>query len=180
MSLGQVLAGNVIFADDVQDELDELASWQPLSASKPADTSRASVTSRTADPDLVIAMVANTTYDLTALLIGSSNANGAGNFAGEWQYPSDAVMSFTAHGLISTLASGTSADLQAGAVSLDATTPAGPFVVGLSTSLSGTVVTGRITVVTAGNLTLAWAQNSSNINNSTLRGGSFVTLHKVG
>lgn len=164
--------------------LNELITYMTrLNAEKSTDTSRSSATTgttRVADPHLVIAMAANTTYDLTSLLIGASAANGAGHFSGEWQYPSDAIMSFTAHGLVSTLASGTSADLQAGAVALDATSPAGPFVIGLSTSNSGTVVKGRITTVTAGNLTLAWGQSASNANNSTLRAGSYMTLEPTG
>lgn len=151
-----------------------------LTASKPLDTPRFSVTVRAADPDLVVPMAANTTYDMEALLLGASEVNGGGNFSGEWQYPSDAIMTFTAHGLVSTLASGTSADLQAGAVSQDGTSPAGPFVVGLSTSTSGIVVTGTITTVSAGNLTLAWAQATTNVNDSILKAGSRVTLEPAG
>lgn len=157
-----------------------IAYMTRLTASKPLDTPRFSTTSRTADPDLVVPMAANTTYDLESLLLGASEVNAGGHFSAEWQYPSDAIMTFTAHGLISTLASGTSGDLQAGAVSQDGASPAGPFVMGLSTSTSGIVVTGTITTVTAGNLTLAWAQSSSNVNDSILKAGSRVTLEPVG
>lgn len=149
-------------------------------ASKAADLPRFSTTSRTADPDLVVAMAANTTYDMEALLLGASEVNAGGDFSGEWQYPSDAILTFAGFGLVDTLASGTSADLQAGAVSQDGTSPAGPFVLGLSTSTTGMLVTATITTVTAGNLTLAWAQNSSNVNDSILKAGSRVTLTPVG
>lgn len=151
-----------------------------LHASKPADTPRFSTTSRTADPDLVVAMAASTTYDMEALLVGTSEVNAGGHFSAEWQYPSDAILTFTAHGLLSSLGSGTSADLQAGAISQDGTSPAGPFVMGLSTSPSGILVVGTITTVTAGNLTLAWAQSALNVNDSILKAGSRVTLRPVG
>lgn len=161
--------------------LNEMITYMTrLTAAKSSDTSRASTTTRTADPHLVVAMAANTTYDVRALIIGTSAANAAGDLSGEFQYPSDGVFTYTALGLVDSLASSTSADLQAGAVSLDAATPSTQFVVGLSTSITGTFIVARVTTVTAGNLTFAWAQFASNANNSTLKGGSYVTLTPVG
>lgn len=161
--------------------LNELITYMTrLTASKSSDTSRASDTTRAVDPHLVVPMAANTTYDLRALIIGTSAANAAGDLSAHWQYPSDGVFSFVALGLVDTLASGSSADLQAGAVALDTVSPTAQFVVGLSTSTTGTFVVARVSTVTAGDLSLYWAQNTSSASASTLKGGSYVTLTPVG
>ena len=151
-----------------------------ISASKATDTSRNTTTTNTADPDLVLPLAANTSYDVHLMLILTSAANAAGDFKAELQFPSGATCSFVPHGLIDTLASGSSGDLQAGSVSLDTSSPTGSFSAGVSTSATGVLITARVTTVSAGDLTLAWSQLASNANNTTLKGGSTMTAVPAG
>jgi hypothetical protein len=151
---------------------------RPIRAQKAGDTSRSGTSSRTADPDLVLALSANTTYEYSGLFLVSSAANAAGDFSYELQYPSDAVITAGGSGLHNSLASGSTADVEAIAYSLDATSPTSQLPYGASTNVTGIIVRGEITLVTAGNLTVAWAQVASNGNATVLKGGSFLIARK--
>lgn len=153
----------------------------PVTAEKALDTTRTSTITRTADPDLVLALAANSVYDFYGELILTSAANAAGDFAMEMQYPSGASCTLTTHGLDTGLAAGTVGTIDAITQSnQDATSPTGVYNFGCSTTQTSVRITGRITVgATAGNLTLAWAQQTSNASGTTLQNGSFITARRL-
>ncbi len=154
---------------------------RPISAFKSASTSRASTIVRVADPDLVIALPANTTWDFDMILQLRGAANAAGDFSGEFSFPASSVVSYTAHGLVDTLASGQSADLQADASGgRDAASPTNSFDFGVSTSFTSVLVSGRIELgATAGSLSFNWAQQSSNVNATIVEAGSRLIATRV-
>ena len=152
----------------------------PVTVAKSGDTSRTSTIARTADPDLVLALLPFYTYDVDGMLFVTSAANAAGDFSYELQYPANATCTPGGLGLHNALPSGSSADLEANALAPDATSPAGPLPYGASTALSGILVKARIAMgVTAGNLLVAWAQLASNANATTLKAGSWLTARPV-
>ena len=152
----------------------------PVTVAKPGDTSRSNTIARTADPDLVLALLPFYTYDVDGMLFVTSAANAAGDFSYELQYPANATCTPGGLGLHNALPSGSSADLEANALAPDATSPAGPLPYGASTALSGILVKARIAMgVTAGNLLVAWAQLASNANATTLKAGSWLTARPV-
>jgi hypothetical protein len=177
MSLTAVFtAGQKLTAAALNTAINKLVS---VTIEKTSDTTRTSVTSRTADPHLVLALPANTTYDLSGLLIATSAANAAGDINYELQFPSDATVTWGGAGPHNSLVAGSQSDLESTAEPLDTVTPTGAFPYGTSTSVTAAVVKGRIKMVSAGNVTLAWAQLSSNVNGTTLKTGSFLTAVPV-
>lgn len=153
---------------------------RPISAEKASATSRNTTVTNTADPDLSIALPASSTWDLTAKLLLSSAANAAGDFKFEWQYPANATLTSTPLALVATLASGTSADVEAGATAPDATSPSSGHAFGCSTNIATALCTGRVTLgATAGNVLIAWSQQNSNGSNTTVNAGSSVTAVRV-
>ena len=157
-----------------------ITELRPVSAVKTSDTSRNTTTSRTADPDLSVAVPANSTWDYELLIVATSAANAAGDISIEMQYPSGATHMYGAHGVVDTLASGASADLFAGTDSRDNTSPSAALSFGLSTTFTSILVSGRVEIgATPGNLLLAWAQSASNANNSTVKNGSRLVAHRV-
>ncbi len=156
-----------------------ITELRPITASKSGTTSRNTTTTPASDPDLAISLPANSVWDFHACLFLTSDANAAGDFLAQWAYPADATVSSGGLALNNALASGSSASLEAAAGALDATTPSALLAVGASTSPTMAVMEGRITLVTAGSLTLQWSQFGSNANNTNLLGGSFVTARRV-
>jgi hypothetical protein len=147
----------------------ELASYAvPITAYKAGDTNRASTITSTADPDLVIVLPANRTYEVEITMYVTSAANAAGDFR------------LGGHGIHISVASGSSADLEALGIAADTTTPTSDIGIGASTTR--TTVKGWATVVTGGSnvtLSLLWAQASSNANNTTLLTGSSIVARRA-
>lgn len=153
---------------------------RPVSAFKTSATSRASVTALAADPDLTIALPANSVWDWELRLVLFSAANAAGDFAGAMSYPADGVCSFSSVGSSDTLASGSSApDTSTRGQSRDGATPSASFSFGCSTTENGALVLGRIEINTAGSLTLTWAQLGSNVNATFLQDGSCLIARRA-
>jgi hypothetical protein len=170
-------AGQVIRASVLEAAIAEL---RPLQADKTSDTSRNTTVVRVADPDLTLALPANSTWEYTLMLILNSAANAAGDFSGEMAFPSGAVHAFGSHGVDIALPSGQSADLSADSDTRDATSPSADFGVGCSTLTTSVFVHGRVEIgATPGSLTLNWAQNTSNANNTTVQDGSFMVAHRI-
>lgn len=174
MSFSDILSGNIIYADDIY-------GLAPISAQKGAAESRTSTTVQTVDSALVLSLPASTTWDFDLLLFLSSNANAAGDWAGHLEWPANATCSYGGMSLVDTLASGSSADAQAGPTTrLDAASPGSTLVFGTSTTGSIALIRGRIALgVTAGNLSLFWAQNSSNATPSFVLEGSTFTARRA-
>ena len=152
-----------------------------VTVQKATATSRSSTIARTADPDLVVALPASSSWNFEAVIYHSSAANAAGDLAFEWTWPANATLSAGVHGLANALPSGSQADLEAGPTTrLDATSPSVAQVIGCSVGGGMLYATGRIVLgVTAGNLTFSWAQETSNGNNTTILEGSTLTATRV-
>lgn len=162
-------------------KVEDLASYGvPVQASKAADTSRNTTTTATADPDLVIVLQANRTYLVDASLSVTSAANAAGDFKCGFEWTNTATVYVLGFGLSAAgLASGTITDLE-GVAQTTSTSPTGGISYGASTS--PTSLLRRIRVVTGGSnvtLSLQWAQQTSNANNTTLQAGSSLTAKRV-
>lgn len=162
-------------------KLEDLASYAvPVQAEKAGDTSRNTTATVAADPDLVVVLGANRTYDVDAVLIVSSAANAAGDFRVAWGWTNTATVTFTAQGLTAALASGTIGDMETVASAPDGTTPSAEVTVGASTTRTTVVLPVR--VVTGGSsvtLSLLWAQQASNANNTTLGAGSKIVARRA-
>lgn len=148
---------------------------------KSGDTTRTSTITRTADPDLALALPANSTWEFTGALILTSAANAAGDFSYEWQFPASATLTAVNHGMDIGLASGSVGTIEAVVqANQTGTSPTTAQNYGCSTTQTGVIVTGRIVLAgTAGSLTLAWAQQSSNASGTTLQNGSYITARRV-
>lgn len=170
-------AGQTLTAAKVED----LASYAvPVQAAKAGDTSRNTTATAAADPDLVLVLPANRTYVVEAVLHVSSAANAAGDFRVSYSWTNTATVYVSGHALVNTLASGTTGDLEAVAQAADSTSPSADVNYGASTSRNTVTVWARVT--TGGSnvtLTLQWAQQTSNANNTTLHAGSQLTAHRV-
>ncbi|WP_240981063.1 right-handed parallel beta-helix repeat-containing protein [Streptomyces sp. N502] len=108
-------------------------------AIKDADTPRASTITPAADPDLTLEVEANSTYDVECVAVWT---NGGGGMRMTWIAPAGATMTWTDND----------------GVGVVGPTGVVTFASATGTTLKGTLVTGA----TAGNLTLSWAQNTSN------------------
>jgi hypothetical protein len=170
-------SGSKVRASTFSDLITEV---RPLSAVKTGDTSRVNNT-RSADPDLTIALPANSVWDFELKLLITSAANAAGDFAADLAYPAGAVVSALTHGLDLALPSGTFGDLKAIGITRDSTSPTFSFGIGCSNTPTALYVAGRIEVgATPGSLTLEWAQNATDaVNATTLQDGSTMTCHRV-
>lgn len=126
-------------------------------ARKTASTSRASTTTTTVDPHLVVAVEANATYNVLANLVW--RPSGSGGFRFKFTGPSGAEMVYMDNDSGSVLAINTE-------LTFNVTTGA---------SIGGTLVTAG----TAGNLSLFWAQNVSNATNTTLNEHSALWVRRV-
>lgn len=135
------------------------------------------------DNELLLPVVVTSVYLLSMRLIVTNAASGAANFAMRFTLPASATLSFTNYGL----------DL-AGAATGDASPnsgqTAGGFQQGTPTATRnfGTGV-GNFTAVwvegvvrvagTAGNVTLQWAQQTTDANGTTVKTDSHLSLKKV-
>jgi hypothetical protein len=143
-----------------------------VAAVKGGDTSVNTDTSHNPDPDLTVTLVPGT-HEVDFVGIVTSAANAAGDFSYRWAYPGDAQLSAGGIGSDDTLASGSAAGaVNVAATSADATSPAGPYNHGCSTTPTSVEGKAIVTIVTTGAVTIEWAQASSNGNNTTLKAGS--------
>lgn len=160
-------AGSVITAEEAN-------AWLPLWAQKPSATSRANNVTEAADPDLSLTFPANTAWDFR-LVLYLAGGNAAGDWSGHLEW-TDGVVSYSGYSVANSLASGTTADVSAGPTSrLLGSSPGFNLVFGVSATGTIAVIEGHITVgSTDSDLTLYWAQDSSNgTATSVLEGSTF-------
>jgi hypothetical protein len=159
----------------------ELASYAvPISAYKAGDTVRVSTATATADPDLVIVLPANRTYDVEITMYVTTETNAAGDFRFGLGWTNTAAVTYGVQGLHISLASGSSGDLEAVGYAPDSTTPVTETAIGASTTRC--VVKAWATVVTGGSnvtLSLLWAQVFSNADDTILRAGSSIVARRA-
>lgn len=170
-----VTAGSPIYASDIND-------WRPVTAYKTALTGRNSTTTNSADPDLVLSLLAGATYNVRAELITSSAANAAGDFRAAWSWTGTATLGYYAgQGLVTAVASGSSGDVILGPTDrLDSTSPGTDFLSGCSTAGQFLVLAGWIACTTAVTLSLTWSQRTSNANDTRVLEGSRITAVRIG
>lgn len=173
---------SIVWASGMKLTPARLNALNPVEAVKAGDTPRSSNITLTADPDLTVTIPATSaTYELTAHLFATSAANAAGDIQYDWTYPTGATLTWGAAGPHNTLASGSQADGEWTAVMLDGSSPSGAIPYGASQAGAGTLVIGRLVVgSTGGNLTLRWAQQSSNASATVLKAGSYIRIRRTG
>lgn len=144
-------------------------------ARKTGDTSRSNDAAPSNDPDLVIAVAANSTYEINGIVFATSASttpdiaiqmNGPAGSAGLWQ----------------TVAPPTAATTDDSTVRTIATAVGSSRTYGLQTGsqIFGFPLNGMIeTAGTAGNFAIAWAQSTSNATATTVKQYSWVSLTKV-
>ncbi len=126
--------------------------------------------------ELILNLLANVTYWIRGALYISTAANAAGDFQYGWTWTNSGSVYRSSFGLADTLASGSTGDEYGGGFLVDTTSPAAGVGFGASTSTNVVQVNDKF--VTGGSdvvLTLTWAQQNSNVNNTTLALGSWLT-----
>ncbi|GAA4439360.1 hypothetical protein [Phytohabitans houttuyneae] len=151
----------------------------PVEASKPGDTSRASTTTSTADPDLVLVLKANTTYNLMGQAYTTGGDN-AGDFKYAWSWTNTGTVLMGAVGPHNSIASGSQGDAEwvfraADSASPSTDTPYATSAGGVSVRINDRIIVGPADVT----LTLIWAQQNSNATATVLKAGSWVTATPV-
>jgi hypothetical protein len=139
---------------------------------KPADTSRLSTTTLTADPDLVTPTLQIGKYTFELFMLFDSVAAGAGfKFTSNGTATdSRATSPAVATGLVNASAYGPKLESFYGATITYAT-------VSTSTNGNGVLYKGSLLISTAGTFGVSWAQNASTASNTTLRAGSYLTTN---
>lgn len=158
--------GQVLTASDVN-------GWfVPSVRIKASNTGRPTQTVVTADPDLVLPVLANASYELIATLVYDGGPQGGSDFQWQWTLPSGATL-VSSPTYKDTTGSPISGTLQPAGSSLTA----GTFGAGNQRALTSQ---GIVTVgATAGNLTLLWAQGSSHSTPTILHTGSTAKLVRI-
>lgn len=172
-SAGQTLTAAILndlgtYASEIQAE---------KASDSPALTSDATLN---ADPDLVIVLPANRTYDVTGWMIHSSAANAAGDIQFSWSWTNTATVTMYGLGPHNGIVSGSQSDLESIARAADSSSPTTASPYGSSTTPINTHLRAR--VVTGGSavtLTLNWSQASSNVNGTTLHAGSMISARRA-
>lgn len=159
--------GEVLAASDVN-------NWfVPVAASKAGDTSRASTTTLTADPDLQFPVAANAKYYFSATFFYAGGTQGSSDFKIGWTFPSGLTMTIRKTGLDTTGA------ITVGVLSVQTDQPTFGTAIAAGTrtaDMSGTVYAGS----TAGSLALTWCQGTSNATPTVLKTGSAMILTRIG
>lgn len=142
-------------------------------AYKTSDTSRASTTTLTADPDLQFAVAANAKYYFSGTFYYTGGTQGSSDFKIGWTFPAGLTM------IIAKSFIDTTGAWVGGTVSVQTDTPVFGTAVTLgnrTVQMSGTIFVSS----TAGTLALTWAQNTSNATATVLKAGSGLILVRVG
>ena len=136
-----------------------------LTAIKGADTARTSTTTLTADPDLTVAVLANTTYVVRFSLLYKGGATNASDFKFGFSVPAGATFAGGAITIANPLAVAILPVASASSVLVS-------YSNGTGNPLWCQVTAGLIVSGTAGSLALTWAQNTSSGTATTLMTGS--------
>lgn len=144
---------------------------------KAADESVTSSAALQDDNHLLFTIPQAGTYIVDAWLWATSAANAAGDLAVGFSFPSG-TMHIHGQGTDATLASGTAGPGQ-WLTALSATSGVSNVPFGLSTGNVGIHIVGILIASASGTLQLRWAQTVSNVNASTVKAGSFMTVRQV-
>jgi hypothetical protein len=163
-------------------KLAELATYSVrIEASKASDSpALTSDATLNADPDLVIVLPANRTYDVDGWMIHSSAANAAGDIQFGWSWTNTATVTMYGLGPHNSMASGSQSDLESIARAADTASPTAGTPYGASTTSTNTHLRARVvTDASAVTLTLNWAQATSNASGTTLHAGSYISARRA-
>ena len=150
---------------------------RPVEGRKTSNETRTSTAVEASDAQVRVALPANTEWELALLLLVNSAANAAGDFSFHLEAPAGASLQIGAHGLDPALPSGTIASLTARA---STTTPTASFAIGTSTTATSILAFARVTMgATAGDVILFWAQQTSNVNATSLLSGSRIIARRL-
>ena len=161
------IVGQVLASADVN-------NWfVPLAGIKTADTSRASTTTAANDPDLIVQLAANATYEWVAWLYYEGGTQGASDLKLDWSsVPAGATIRGSA----------TYVNASGGAVTEIAFTNGGTLAVGTNGGGAvrgiraiGTIVTSS----TASGFAVKWAQNTSSGTATIVHAGSILRAQRV-
>jgi hypothetical protein len=156
-----------------QDLTAALTSGQTITAWKAGSTSRATSATLAADPDLVIPVLANATYELGGYLIYSGAAVSTGDLQIELTPPTGPAVWWW---------SGSGKDNATLAPVLGTAQSSGNAAFGTAgaTSMRSVVLQGSlITSTDSGSLTLLWAQATSSSTATVLYAGSRLSLRRL-
>jgi hypothetical protein len=150
-----------------------LQSMLPKQAWKTTDTSRASTTTTTSDPDLQIPVDADTLWDFEMFLYYTGPVGGGGITALKINLvvPSGATGVFSGDGMASDVA-GYANDQHLGFASGANVAFSAPNTLPASLMVKGTVDIGS----TAGTVGLSWAQNNSSATATIVKAGSYMKM----
>lgn len=155
---------------------DLLASMQPLTARKVSDTSRASTTTTTADPELQFSVEANAVYTMDGWI--KYDAVTAADISMDWSAPSGSLGEWTGSGAANDIAGAASGYLiQVAATDITTARSFGGGGIGvlLTVNVYGTLRVGS----TAGTYSFDWAQLASNATATTVYADSWVRLIRI-
>jgi hypothetical protein len=153
---------------------DVLRSMLPLTVTKATTESVTSSTVLQDDDELFLPVEANATYLMYMFLLHDSDATVAGDIKIGFSSPASSVWAWGVHGA-NTAATSNSAVTSVN-MSLQTTSSTVSFGGGDSAGTTAWVSGTLVTDGTAGNLTLQWAQDTSNAVASRVRQGSYMTL----
>jgi len=149
-----------------------LRSMQPITVVKAADESVTSSTTLQDDNHLILPLEANATYTLEGGLYYDGQFN-AGNLKLTWTLPASATFYWSANGPATGGAAAYASNaVTSGNISLGTYGTGGAKT---TASVNATVVT----VGTAGNMTLRWAQDTSNATATTIYAKSWLRAWRI-
>lgn len=144
----------------------EITAW------KVADTSRASVATLSADPDLVIPLVANAVYRFEAFLVFNGGTLASSDFQVQVNAPANASTFWWS-------AKGKDNNTLAPVLGSAQTSGNAAFGTSGTGSQREAEIKGFVATFTAGNLSLFWAQATSNSTATTLKAGSHFLAKRI-
>lgn len=166
MAIPTWVPGQILVSSDVN-------TWfVPIVVIKPGQTSRASTTSMTNDPDLFLALGSSASYAVNGVIFYDGATAGASDFKFTFTVPSGSNgQYFAPHQNLS--------GVFAGAFQSNWTDTVTANTNGVSTimcvGISGIIQTGG----SAGNLRLQWAQNTSNATNTHVDAQSYLVATRI-
>ena len=174
MSLAQILAGNIIYADDIQDELDAIDAKIPVVVLKTSSSQVRNASTTFLDDDaLFFSLAANENRTFRARIIYESNATA--DFKYCFTFPAGATCTWSEVGVV--VAGSGTGDGNWFAFST-ATSGSSFFSVGANAAGNATVVDVEGTIrngATAGTVQLQWSQNTSTAVDTFVDAGSTLT-----
>lgn len=171
MAVPVYVAGQILNASDCNNWFIPTAV-----AIKPSDTGRASTTALANDPDLVLGLSANSTYEITGNIFydGGTGVGNEGDIKYAWAVPtSGSFVGSMIHLNVSGNFAGAFQQIDGDANAGSAQTQG----IGVIMILT---VSGMVTVAsTAGNLTFRWAQNTSETTNTHVKANSYLVARRI-